>query len=131
MTKQDIEKLNQSLAEDSKKAAELKVLFSKAVDEMPKESIDIKQALEYIGYRIDFLHERIDRTNKAIGECMNAHYDYVYNHEKGHFPSMSVSQMKKALVKLGLDEDFNVIPNKTIYASINNRKSTIEVELKK
>lgn len=42
----------------------------------------------------------------------------LYEHSgKGHLPKLSASQMKKALTKMGLDEDFEVKPSVTIYAS--------------
>ena len=60
------------------------------------------------------IHDRIDNLNKR-------HWDHVEAMAKhcsiGHFPVLTASQMKKALGKMGLEEDFSVIPTKNVYAT--------------
>lgn len=122
--KEELSKLNQSFAA-------LNDGFKKLIDkkkEIKGEHTGEKEdeMMEYMHSLFSNVHNRISYAENMIYGCM----DDQYKHKSvGHLPVLSASQMKKAMTKMGLDEDFDIRPATTVYAS--KGRSYLEVEMKK
>lgn len=75
---------------------------------------------------IDNIHARINYVWDAISSIEDNHR----SHRKGHWPTLSPSQLSKALAACKLDGDFHV-EKPTIFASRNGRKLEFIAEYKK
>lgn len=127
--KQKLDDFKLSLAEENKKVNELKVSFSKIKEKLStKGSADMYPTIEELANNvyssINYLHERIDRSNKMTVECMENQYSHS---NLSHLPPLHGSAMKKLLKAAGIDEEYQIAP-KTLYtyASIKNN---LEVEM--
>jgi hypothetical protein len=61
--------------------------------------------MDVMGRIADNLHNSLSYAHERISKAQDAQYQHTSN---GHLPPLSGGQMKKALAKLGLDDDYSV-----------------------
>lgn len=74
----------------------------------------------------DYIHQRINESNKMIYACM----DDLYEHESdSHVPKLPAGAMEKFLKTVGLDQNYDV--KKTpLYCEASLERHSFEVEIK-
>ena len=87
--------------------------------------------MDNIASRINYVHDRIDRSNQDSSMAVASVHKKINDHMSvGHLPAIkSVKGMKKAMKALGCEEEADVRPSQTIYAStMTNKGLEVDVE---
>ena len=121
--KEELTKLNQSFAALNDGFKNLISERKQAKADMGGEKDDDK-----MGEMMDYMHSLFSNVHSRIYAMEDNFYSYAAQHDKGHIPPLSPSQMNKMLKGCDANEDYVAQP-KVIYAS--KGKNYLEVEMKR
>lgn len=130
MSKEDIEQLKLSLAEDKKK---FEVAFSALGAVITKRKAkadqgvvtdeDIDDVVGLVYDLVGYCHSRIDSMSNRIYNVA----DEMWSHaEKGHLPPLNAGAMNKMLKVAGLDDSYEAA-KKNVYCASASKGAVVEV----
>ncbi len=100
-TKKELDLYKEAIASAEKKL-QAKADVTPADDQM-------KRMMDYMDARIGYVHEMIGNMRDMLYKHQDNMYGYISNHNRGHLPVLTASQMQKTLDNCGAGEDYHIM----------------------